>query len=95
MKDDAGVEQRWLLVYSEQAYKRELKSLGKRVHKELEESQQGLNKLQRQVFNCQEDAEGAALGFNKKLKWHSLEVEVVPFSKHKKAGRPAKPSVSI
>lgn len=90
MEDYAGVEQRWLLVYSEQAFKREQKSLDKRVKKEYENKHKNLNKLKRKVFNCKKDAEGAAVGFSKKLTWHDLEFEVVPVSKHKKAGRPAK-----
>jgi transposase len=45
-----GVEQRWLLVRSQQAYAREEETLKKQVQKEFEHAKIDLNKLSHQVI---------------------------------------------
>ena len=61
----AGVEQRWLLVHSEQAYQREVKTLKRRINKELEERSKDLRKFCSEEFDCPNDAE-AIVNNNKK-----------------------------
>jgi transposase len=89
------VKQRWLLVYSEQAYLREEKTLKKQIQKEKEEKTRELNRWCRTEFDCEKDAEEALLRWGKKLKYHCLE-EIAAKSKkaaqgkgRPKAGAPA------
>jgi len=44
LNEYGGIEQRWLLVYSEQAYLREEKTLKKRINKDNEEKTKELNR---------------------------------------------------
>ena len=89
----AEVEQRWLLVYSEQAFKREHKRFVKQLQKEQQEAEAALKKLGRQSFNCQADARAAAEALAQELNWHSLDVALLPLKKYSQAGRPAKGAV--
>ena len=84
------VEQRWLVVYSEQAEKRELKRLDKQVDRAARSLEQTLKKLHKQEFACEKDAENAIARLSKKLKWHTLEATYHPIKKHSISGRPPK-----
>jgi transposase len=66
------IEQRWLLIYSEQAYLREEKTLKKQVIKEFEKKQAELKKLCAQEFDCEKDAEKNLNRWSKGLKYHHL-----------------------
>jgi transposase len=54
-----GVPQRWLLVRSEQAYKREQLSLNKRMLKQTEAQRKTFKKLAQQAFAGETDANNA------------------------------------
>ena len=69
----AGVEQRWLLVHSEQAYQREVKTLKRRINKELEERSKDLRKFCSEEFDCPNDAEAALKRWSKGIKYHKIE----------------------
>lgn len=84
-----GVKQRWLLVYSEQAYLREEKSLKKQIQKEKEEKSRELKRWSHTDFDCENDAKEALLRWGKKLKYHCLEEVTVSAKKiYGKKGRP-------
>jgi transposase len=69
----ANVEQRWLVVESEARNKSDLRQLEKRIQK-LEISATGqLKKLQKEKFNCYQDALKASLKLSKQFKYFSLE----------------------
>lgn len=57
----AGVEQRWLLIYSEQARTRAEKSSDKELSKQSEQEHKVFERLCRMRFNCPEAAERALL----------------------------------
>lgn len=84
--DYGAVAQRWLLVYSEQAYAREAKTLKKRIQKERDEANRELRRLSRMDFDCEKDAQEALRRWAKKLKYHVLE-EVTSTSKRIKEGK--------
>jgi transposase len=86
-----SVKQRWLLVYSEQAFLREQKTLKRQCQKEKEVKTCELNKLFCTDFACEKDAKEALLRWSKKLKYHSLE-EITITSKKvcERRGRPKK-----
>jgi transposase len=89
-----GIRQRWLLVYSHQAYARESKQLDKRIVQAEEAAEKAWRTLQRRTFQCQADAQAAAMQLGEELPWHRPQAQVVPLKKYAKAGRPAKDAVA-
>ena len=49
------IRQRWILVFSEKAYAREMKTLKKQIQTEKEQIEKPLWHLSNQEFNCKED----------------------------------------
>lgn len=84
----AGISQRWLIVFSQAAQSRELKTLEKARAKELEKAQKDWRKLTGQTFNCQADAEKSLKQFNQKWKYHQATAKVEPVLQYPKRGRP-------
>lgn len=83
------VKQRWLLVYSEQAYIREEKTLKRVIQKEKEQQARELSRWMRTDFDCENDAKEALLRWSTKLKYHCLdEVEITSKKVHPGKGRP-------
>ena len=62
------VEQRWLVVHSEEADERARESVREKVQKEHEEEAKAFSKLTRREFACREDAEQALEEFESGLK---------------------------
>ena len=90
-----GIEQRWLLVFSEQAYEREKKTLEKKLEREEKELQQALWHFGNQKFHCEQDAFQAFETIKKEYKLHRIEAQVVPISKQTGRGRPKKEAKKI
>jgi transposase len=84
------VSQRWLLVFSEQAFTREAKTLEKKVIQEKDDLDKKLWHLSNQPFACEEDARKIALEYLKTIKYHQVAWQVTTTTKHDKKGRPAK-----
>ena len=84
----AGIQQRWLVVFSQAAQGRELKTLEKAQAKEMEKAQKEWRKLEGQTFNCQADAEKALEQFNQKWKVHQAMAETVAVRQYSRRGRP-------
>jgi transposase len=53
------LEQRWLLVFSEQAYQREKKTLEKNLKNKDDELKKTLWHLSNELFKCENDAKAA------------------------------------
>lgn len=84
-----GIAQRWLVVFSEAAYERELKSLARKQVKELATAQKAWRKLSQQTFNCQADAEAAREQFTARWRYHQAQAEVEEIRRYTRRGRPA------
>jgi transposase len=84
-----GIAQRWLGVFSQAAYERELKTLGKAQAREQEAAEKQWRKVCQPVFNCQEDAVAACKQFNKRWKYHRASEQVIPITQYAHVGRPA------
>ena len=84
-----GITQRWLVVFSQAAYERELKTLEKAHAREKESSEKQWRKVCQPVFNCQEDAETACKQFNQHWKYHRATQQVTPITQYAHSGRPA------
>lgn len=80
------VSQRWLLVYSDQAYKREIKTLERQMSKEETETSKILRQLSHREFGCSKDA--AKTISQIKLKYHKISYETKEIKKHPGRGRP-------
>ena len=81
---------RWVLVDSEQAYERELKTLCRRMDKKAEELTKSLWHLGNQTFSCKDDAQKAIEKICQKLPYHQVEYSIVSIAKYNHSGRPKK-----
>jgi transposase len=87
----AGVEQRWLVIYSEAARERAAKKqVDKQLLKQGEKERKAFDELRREAFHCPEDAWRALAAFRGTLR--VLEVhgaDVIERRHYKSAGKPA------
>ena len=86
----AGVAQRWILVFSEQAQQREMKTFTKNLAIRTEEAEKQLWHLGNRSFACEADARKEAERFGKSLRYHSIDYRVEHKLHYGKKGRPAK-----
>ena len=89
------VKQRWLLVFSEQAFARESKTLERKIIREKEELDKKLWHLSNQPFACEKDAKKASREYLKGIKYHQIDWKVGTAVKHDKKGRPAKNAQAV
>ncbi len=76
--DYAGVVQRWLVIHSEAARTRAKKSVGRQVFKMTVAEHKAFEKLSRQDFAGEQDAERALIAFQQELKVLSVhDVQVI------------------
>ncbi len=68
----AGVKQRWVIVYSQQAYDRDIQSLNRRMLTQGKREQKAFATLCRRPFACRKDAQRAWEQFEKTLTWLSV-----------------------
>ena len=72
-----GIEQRWLVVESEERKESDHKRLQKKIEKDRLEAKKQLRELSRQTFACGPDAIKAVKKLEKKFKYHQLsQVEI-------------------
>lgn len=86
-----GMEQRWLVVYSESAYQRADKTLAKAQARESEKVSKQLFHLQARRFDSSESAQEALDKIVKKLSYHKLGSSVL--TQHVKYARRGKPTL--
>jgi transposase len=89
------IRQRWLLVFSEQAYNREKKTVEKKIIREAAKLKQALWHLGNQVFHCEKDAIKALETVRKGYKLHKIAGTVNPISKHAGRGKPKKDATKV
>jgi transposase len=88
--DYAGIKQKWLVVHSRQANKRELKTLEKRIDKSMTASQKSFKKLCAQTFSCRADASKAVEIWETKQDYAELDVSnIETIITHTGRGRPS------
>jgi transposase len=90
----AGRRQRWLLVYSQQAYACESQQLDKRVECAQVAAEKGWRALSQTQFQCEADAQAALVQFNAGLPWHQAAGQVVAVKQYAHLGRPPKGAVA-
>jgi len=89
-----SVKQRWLVVLSEKAREREIKTLKKKITREKEEYTKTSRALCSQEFQCEKDALSAVDRFEKALKYHQCKRIVSEHKKKSGKGRPSKQNPS-
>jgi transposase len=84
-----GIEQRWLVVYSDAAFKQAEKTLAKAEAKEQQKVQKQLFHLQAQRFDSEEAAHTALDKITPKLNYHKLvQFSLTPHVQYATKGRP-------
>lgn len=82
------IAQRWLIIASEQAYKREKKTFDKKLDKQDGAVKKAYWHLSNQVFSCERDAIAAHEQCAKRYRYHQIECHVKPILKNPTKGRP-------
>lgn len=87
----AGVLQRWAIIFSTAAYKRDCKSLNRNYLKGSNKELQDFRKLSKEVFSCPEDALKHYNKISSKYKYIQIDnLEIVSIKKRSAVGRPKK-----
>src|SRR3972149_3008401 len=96
MNSYGGVEQKWLVIFSEEGYDREIKTLNKNIDKEKDKIEKQLWHFMNNEFNCQEDGVSELNKLVVKWKYHKInEINAVEVNKTGKRGRPRKDMQSL
>jgi len=83
-----GVQQRWILVFSQQAYDRETKTLETNLKKKDKTLAKDLWHLGNEVFKCEKDAASALKKMVKKNPLYCISSTIAPVLKHTRVGKP-------
>ena len=87
----ADLSQKWLVIKSAQAYKREIITLDKKLNKESLQAVKDFEKLSKQAFGCESDAINTLeIWKNKHLALHVSHEEITTEVTYAKSGRPKK-----
>ncbi|MCX9084841.1 MAG: IS1634 family transposase [Candidatus Methanoperedens sp.] len=86
-----GFDQKWLVVFSEKGYDREIKTLNKNIDKEMDKIKTELWHLGNEEFNCPEDGLSEINKKGEKLKYYKIiKTDIEEINKTGKRGRPKK-----
>ena len=91
-KENAPEDLRWILFFSQEAYKREIKTLEKNILEDLELAKKTAKSLEREEFSCEKDIPKYIKKSVSKIKFHTLSHTVESVEKHSLPGRPSKDS---
>ncbi|MCB1194454.1 MAG: IS1634 family transposase, partial [Leptospiraceae bacterium] len=70
----AGINQRWVLVYSQEAYEKEEATLFKKVQKDLEVAEKCVSKLEKRNYESVSEVENILKDKNQVLKYHNIKI---------------------
>lgn len=84
------VKQKWLLIRSEQATKREAHNLNKRMHTQAEQARKSFKKLCQKMFACEADAKQSLEDWRQKQILCDVSAKVEPVEVYARKGRRAK-----
>lgn len=82
------VKQRWLLIFSEQAYSREKKTFEAKQTKQEKTLEKVLWHFGHELFSCEKDGKAELKKVMKKYPFYQIESEAVPVLKYAKRGKP-------
>lgn len=84
------IPQRWLVVYSEAAYHREVATLDKKIAKAKTAAQTSLKRLQNKTYDTDTAATTAATELSKSWKYQELRFSIISVPHYTTPGRPKK-----
>lgn len=87
--EQAGIQQRWLLIFSQQAYQQEMQTLKKTYQKQSLQEYKSFLKLSKQAFACEQDASKALEALARQCRY--LQLTALPCDKrphYASKGRP-------
>jgi transposase len=85
----ADINQQWVVVESQQRMEADLKTVSKRIEKDLKEQDKTLKSLMNKTFACEADALKAVADFEKTLSYHRLEqTKILAQPHYLQRGRP-------
>ena len=88
---DLGIEQRWIVFYSDAANARAVKTVAKQVGRSQTKLEKDIFHLQAQRFSCQNDAQKELNKISKRLKYHKLvDIQLLEHKTYEGKGRPKK-----
>jgi len=90
-----GVAQRWVLIESQQAWHREIRTFQRNLDKTAQSLIKSLWHLGNQVFQCTSDAQQAIKPILKSLQYHDINYEMVAIERHTGKGRPKPDALKI
>jgi len=83
------INQRWLVVFSDNAYGREMKTLNKHIDREEKQAQKALQVLKNTEFDTPEEALQALATLSTKWRFHNAVIqEIIPACHYAGRGRP-------
>jgi transposase len=85
-----GVRQRWLIVFSKAAYKREEATFRRRLAQRRTEAEKSLKQLSQQEFSTRKAAKTAVSALEEQWEFHQTEVALEKVFHYKGPGRPRK-----
>ena len=88
--DYGDVAQRWLIVYSQAAYHREVATLEKKIAKERKTAESSLHQLSRKEFDTQVAAREAVSALSAGWHYHEPQIELIDIPHYPNPGRPNK-----
>lgn len=91
----AGIRQRWIIVFSQQAYLREITTLQRNIQKTSIVLEKKLWHLKNKLFTCEADATQWMIDLKKQFPLFSIIYTVDEEKKHIKRGRPNTASEAI
>ena len=86
----SNIEQRWVLVYSQQAYDKEIITLEKNITQEFDEITKLLKHLKNKEYVCEAEVNNEIRKINKTLKFHVIQHTINEEYKYNGVGRPGK-----
>ncbi len=89
------VEQRWLVVLYEPRREQERIRLDKQIARERVQLKKQVKKLERQTFNCAEDAQQALANFARQWAFHAVMGDVYATQRYAQPGRPTPDSAKV
>lgn len=91
-----GFDQKWLVVFSQKGYDREIKTLTKNIDKEMDKIKTELWHLGNEEFNCPEDGLSEINKKVEKLKYHKIiKTDIEEINKTGKRGRPKETNKTV
>jgi len=88
MSNYGGVRQRWLIVYSEQAYKKEKTTFEKQLEKQEATLKKKLWHMSNELYACDQDAQKALAKETKNINYFQVSHTCAPVERYATRGRP-------